>query len=264
MKKTSLMITAALAVASALFALPARAADAVSTVAVSVRQAVLGYAFNNGFALGAATLPDGSTVALATTYGGVKTVSAISNANPGVITSAAHGLLNGAFYELKTGWQKINERIFKAANIATNALDVSGIDTTDTNRFPSGSSAGSLREITAWTQISQILEFTTGGGEQQFSNFSFLEEDFERQLPTITSAQSITIGIADDPTLAGFIALKAAGEARAIRAVRVTLPNGSVILYNGYVSFNETPTLNKGSVMQVTATISLQGRPVRY
>ncbi len=46
--------------------------------------------------------------------------------------------------------------------------------------------------------------------------------------------------------------------------MKVALPNGSVILYNGYVSFNETPTLTKGQVMQVRATISLQGRPVRY
>lgn len=212
----------------------------------------------------AVKLPDGATVAIATGYGAVKTVSAISNANPGVITSPAHGLLNGAFYELKSGWQKIADRIFKAANITTNALDVAGIDTTDTNRFPAGSSAGTLREILVWTQIPQILEFTTNGGEQQFTNFSFLEEDFERQLPTVTSAQSIQIGIGDDPTLPGYQALKAAGEARAIRAIKITLPDGSVILYNGYVSFNETPTMTKGQVMQVSATLSLQGRPVRY
>lgn len=211
-----------------------------------------------------AFLPDGATVALATAYGSSKSVTAITNANPGVITAAAHGMANGAFYELKSGWQKINDRVFKAANVATNAVDLTGIDTTDTNRFPAGSGTGSLREITAFTQISQILEFTTSGGEQQFANFSFMEEDYERQLPTITSAQSIQIGIADDPTLAGYIALKAAGEARAIRALKVTLPNSSVIVYNGYVSFNETPTLTKGSVMQVTATISLQGRPTRY
>ncbi|EJE49576.1 Phage tail protein [Acidovorax sp. CF316] len=212
----------------------------------------------------AVSLPDGATVAIATTYGSVKTVTAITNANPGVITSAAHGLLNGAFYELKSGWQKISDRVFKASNVATNALDVTGIDTTDTNRFAAGTGIGSLREITAWTQIPQILEFTTSGGDQQFANFSFLEEDYERQLPTVTSAQSIQIGIGDDPTLPGYIALKAAGEARAIRAIKVTLPNGAVLLYNGYISFNETPTLTKGSVMQVRATISLQGRPTRY
>lgn len=212
----------------------------------------------------AVSLPDGATIAIATTYGSVKTVTAITNANPGVITSAAHGLLNGAFYELKSGWQKINDRVFKATNVATNALDVSGIDTTDTNRFAAGTGVGSLREITAFTQIPQILEFTTSGGDQQFANFSFLEEDYERQLPTVTSAQSIQIGIGDDPSLPGYQALKAAGEARAIRAVKVTLPNGAVLLYNGFVSFNETPTLTKGSVMQVRATISLQGRPTRY
>lgn len=211
-----------------------------------------------------AFLPDGATVAIATAYGSSKSVTAITNANPGVITAAAHGMANGAFYELKSGWQRINDRIFKAANVATNAVDVTGIDTTDTTKFAAGSGTGSLREITAWTQITQILEFTTNGGEQQFANFSFLEEDYERQLPTITAAQSIQIGIADDPTLAGYIAMKAAGEARAIRALKVTLPNGSVLLYNGTVSFNETPTLTKGSVMQVNATVSLSGRPVRY
>ncbi|WP_053842954.1 phage tail protein [Paracidovorax avenae] len=212
----------------------------------------------------AVSLPDGATVAIATSYGTAKAISAISNAAPGVATSTAHGLANGAFFELKTGWQKISERIFKAGNVATNSLEVAGSETTDVNRFPAGSSAGSLREILAWTQIPQILEFTTNGGDQQFANFSFLEEDYERQLPTVTAAQSIQIGIGDDPTLPGYQALKAAGEARAIRAIKITLPNGSVILYNGYVSFNETPTLTKGQVMQVRATISLQGRPVRY
>ena len=47
-------------------------------------------------------------------------------------------------------------------------------------------------------------------------------------------------------------------------ALKATMPNGSVILYNGYVSFNETPTMTKNSVMVVNATFSLQGRPVRY
>lgn len=211
-----------------------------------------------------ARLPDGATVAIATAYGSSKSVTAITNANPGVITAAAHGMANGAYYELKSGWQRINDRIFKAANVSTNAVDVTGIDTTSTTLFPAGTGTGSLKEITAWTQIGQILEFTTNGGEQQFTNFSFLEENFERQLPTITSAQSIQMSIADDPTLAGYIALKAAGETTAIRALRITLPDGSVILYNGYVSFNETPTLTKSQVMAVSATFSLQGRPVRY
>ncbi|MGC3984835.1 MAG: phage tail protein [Pseudorhodoferax sp.] len=209
-------------------------------------------------------LPDGATVQIATGYGAVKPVTSISNLAEAVASATAHGLANGAFFELKTGWQKISERIWKAANVATNSIGIAGADTQDVIRFPAGSSAGSVREITAWTQIPQILDFSTSGGEQQFWTGSFLEDDFERQLPTVTSAQSISIGIGDDPTLPGYQALKLAGERREIRALRVNLADGSVILYNGYVSFNETPTLTKGQVMQVTASFSLQGRPVRY
>ena len=209
-------------------------------------------------------LPDGSLIALATAYGAVRNVTALSNQAPPVATSAAHGIQAGDYFVLKSGWQRLNDRVFRALDPDTNTFKVAGQDATDVSRFPNGGGIGSLQVVSQWTQIAQILGFTTSGGDQQFTNFSFMEEDFERQLPTVTSAQSIQIDIADDPLLPGYIALKAAGEGRAIRALRLTLPDNSIIVYNGYVSFNETPTLTKGQVMQVRATFSLQGRPVRY
>jgi hypothetical protein len=212
----------------------------------------------------AARLPDGAIVSLATTYGTPKTVSAITNANPGVATSTSHGLTNGALVSVVSGWSNLNNRVVRVAGSAANAFNLDGIDTTSTALFPTGSGGGSVTEITQFTQISQIMEFTTSGGDQQFANFSFLEQSFESQIPTITSAMSISIGIADDPSLPGYQALQAASDARAVRAVRLQLPDGSFILYQGYVSFNSTPTLSKGQVMQVRATISLQGKPVRY
>lgn len=212
----------------------------------------------------AARLPDGSAVAIASTYATAKTISAISNASPAVASSTAHGFANGDLLAITSGWSRLNERIVRVSASTTDSFSLEGIDATDVTRFPAGAGAGTVRKITAWTPIAQILEFSTSGGEQQFSNFSYLDEDFERQLPTITSAQSITLGIADDPTLAGYIALKAAGDARAQRALRLTLPDGGIILYNGIVSFNETPTMSKGQVMQVKATFSLQSKHVRY
>jgi hypothetical protein len=98
----------------------------------------------------------------------------------------------------------------------------------------------------------------------QFVTYSFLEQDFESQLPTQSSPMSIEMTIADDDTLPGFLALKAVAETRNLVGLRATLPNGSLILFNGYVSFNETPTMTKGQVMGVKATFNLQGRPVRY
>jgi hypothetical protein len=210
-------------------------------------------------------LPNGVLFALATSYAAADTVTAVTNANPGVATTAApHGIADGAFIEVTSGWSKLNNRIVRADNAAGTSITYEGIDTSNTQTYPAGSGIGSIREITNWTQVSQILECTTSGGDMQFVTYSFLEQDFESQLPTQSSPMSIEMTIADDDTLPGFLALKAVAETRNLVGLRATLPNGSLILFNGYVSFNETPTMTKGQVMGVKATFNLQGRPVRY
>lgn len=212
----------------------------------------------------AARLPDGAIVSLATTYDSAKTVSALTNATPGVATSTAHGYADGDIIVMSSGWSNLNNRVVRVDGQTANTFEVEGIDTSSVTLFPAGSGTGSATEITAFTQITQIMGFATSGGDQQFVNYSFLEQSYETQIPTITSAQSITIDIADDPSLAGYIALKTASDARAVRALKIAMPDGSTIYYNGYVSLNETPTVSKGAVMQVKATFSLLSRPVRY
>lgn len=210
-------------------------------------------------------LPNGVILSLATAYGAVKTITGVTNANPAVATaSAAHGIANGAFIEVTSGWNEINNSIVRVSGASGATLNYEGVNSTSTTLYPVGSGGGSVREITTFTQIQQIIGVTTSGGEMQFTNYSFLEQNFESQLPTQASAQSITLEVADDPSLAGYIALKNASKSRALTAMRAQLPDGSVILYNGYVSLNETPSFNKGEIMTVTATFSLQGQPVRY
>lgn len=210
------------------------------------------------------SLPNGATLKLATVYGSAIAVTAASNANPVVLTAAAHGLANGDLVEVSSGWSRINNRIFRVSLSASGTFALEGLDTSNTTTYTPGGGAGSVRKITTLTQITQILETTSSGGEMGFTEVSLLENDFSTQLPTQASAQSIAISIADDPTLPGFIAVKAAAETRSPRALVVTLPNNSVILYNGIVSLDETPSLTKNSVMAVKSTFSLQGRPVRY
>lgn len=213
----------------------------------------------------AATLPNGSVLALATVYGAVKAMSALSNANPGVATlEASHDVAAGNIVEVTSGWLKADGRVFKAGTVAGNNVPLVGLDTTNLTRFPTGGGVGSVREITDWVNLSGVLDAPLTGGEQQFTTFGFMEEDDDRQLPTTRSPMSMTIQLADDPAQPWFAALQAADEAGAPRALRLTLKSGAVIYYNGYVSFNSTPTLQRGSIMSVTATFSLVGRHVRY
>ena len=123
---------------------------------------------------------------------------------------------------------------------------------------------GTITKIATWTQITQVMSATSSGGDPQYTTYSFLEQDFETQIPTTTSAQSIALELADDPTLAGYQAIKAAAASRSTTALRATMPQGGSILYNGIFAFDETPSLTKGQLMSVKAGIALQGRPVRY
>lgn len=209
-------------------------------------------------------LPNGVTVALATGYGPHKVVSVVTNDDPGQITAANHGFLEGDFVEVFSGWGKLNQRIVRVVEPTTNTFYLEGIDTSSEVIYPPTTGIGSVRKITAWTQITQAITITMSGGEMQYVTYSFLEQDFETQIPTEASPRIIRLTIADDQTLGGYIALRDASLARMIRGLKLTFPSGTTILYNGYVSFNETPTLMKNELITVTSTFSLLAKPTRY
>jgi len=210
-------------------------------------------------------LPNGSTVAIASAYGTGFTVSAITNANPGVATlSAAHGVATGDFFEITSGWSRLTNKIVKAGTVATNDVPLLGIDTSLVSIYPASGGAGTGREISTWTQIAQVLTSQSSGGEQQFLTYQFLESDSEKRIPTTKSAGGWNITIADDATQAGYLELVKANDDRLQRAIKVTLPSGSVLVYNAYVSINKTPTLTVNEIMANEVTFSFLAEPVRY
>lgn len=210
-------------------------------------------------------IPNGAQFSLGTTYGASKVMSAISNAAEGVATlEASHGVVENDILVVTSGWSQLNGRVVRADSVSTNDVTLEDIDTSSTTRFPAGSGAGTVQEVTAWTQITQVLEASSSGGDQQFTTYSFLEDNTERQIPTVRSPISITLQVADDTSLAHYAALVAADDDRQTRALRLVLPGGSVIYYNGYVTMNRTPTTSKNEVMALSVTFSLAADPTRY
>lgn len=209
-------------------------------------------------------LPNGSTFDLASTYGSAITVSAITNANPAVVTATAHGLANGDIIELTSGWTPINGRLFRIANSDTNTFELEGVDSTDTVRYPAAGGAGTCRKITAFVRVTQVLNTSTSGGEQQFYDFAFLEDTDQRRLPTTRSAQSMNLEVADDSTQAFVSVADELDDTRRVAGMRMNLAGGDIILYNGYASFSKTPSTNRDQLMTRTLTYSFSGVPTRY
>ena len=212
----------------------------------------------------AVSLPNGSIVAIASGYSAAKTVSAVSNANPAVATSAAHGLTDGDFVEFTSGWSRATDRIYRVDGATTGTFEFEGLNSTSTTVYPAGNGTGTVREITGFTQLSQIIDSSSTGGEQQFLEYQFLEADAQKRIPTFKSPAGVTFTVADDPTLAGYILAKEANDDRLPRAVRITLPNGAILLYNAYITLSTLPSLTVNELLSIEVTLSLLNDPTRY
>lgn len=213
----------------------------------------------------AVQLPNGAIISIAKTYAAAVAATAVTNANPAVVSAAAHGAADGDIVEMASGWTSLDGRVVRADAVTADSLALEGIDTSDVTRFPAGNGVGQVRRVVDWTQISQVLESASQGGEQQFYSFAFLEgTGDEQQIPTNRSARSINLTIADDDKLPHYKVLKAANEDREPRAIRFQLPNKSAIYFRAYVSFSEMPTTTKNEAMTLQVTLSLTGAPTRY
>ena len=212
----------------------------------------------------AVSLPDGATVHIGTGLAAAKKITAITAANPPVATCTGHGLVTGDYIVVQNDWGDLNNRCVKIEIVDANSFKILGINASDTKKYPVATGVGEFKKVNSFTQITQILTASFSGGEQQFANFSFLEDDFEQQIPTHTSARTATFTIADDPNLAGYKAADAASATREPMPMRIDLKNGGQICYNGYPALNKTPTFEKGNVMAVTLSYALSAVPMRY
>jgi len=209
-------------------------------------------------------LPDGSKLYIATGYGSAITTTALTNADPAVASATGHGLTDTTEIVVESGWEDINENVYRVDDAAANTFELEGLDTSDTDQYTAGAGVGSVMAITAWTEITQVINIVMQGGEPQFADVDLLARKNAIRIPTRFAPSSMEVTLADDPTLAGYIAAVAASRSRAKRAFKLSLPGGAKSYGYGYIAVNEMPTLTKGQVDTIRASISLLNRLTRY
>jgi hypothetical protein len=214
----------------------------------------------------AITLSTGASIAVAKTYTTAVTTSAVSNASEAVCTtSSAHSITVGDYVEISSGWGLLDKRVVRAKTGTTGStLVLEGVDTTDTSKYTSGTGIGSVRKISAWTQLSQVKSISASGGSQNFANITGLADVVERQIPTTKSAVSMTCDCFDDPTLAWYSDVSAADSARTPYGLLMAFPNGSKLAANAYWSLQKVPTMASNEALMSQITMAYAAEPVRY
>lgn len=209
-------------------------------------------------------LPNGAQVAIATTIGAAINISAISNANPAVATAAGHSMTDGSVFLLNNGWTKTDNGVFRVIDSDVGTFDVEGLNSTDVNRYPTGSGGGTARALTGWTQIKKIPTFETTGGDAKSMTTGYLDYEKDFEIFTGTNPERLNFTTSYQPDTDAYNALIEAHESGELQIVRLVLKNGDTLYYPGQVFFNKAPTTTKDQEMVNNVSIALQGEITRY
>lgn len=208
--------------------------------------------------------PEGSKFYFSTTFGAAKSVTAVSNASPAVATSTAHGLLDGDEVLFTSGWEDATDTVFRVDQLTADTFALMGLNTTNTNFYPTGSGAGEARKVSTWVEIPQVFGISTSGGDARFTTISPLAKRNDINVPTGFNAMSITVTLGHDHANANYQQMLDISRTLEKVAFKMVLSGGAVAYGYGYMSASEAPQFNRNQANQVNAAITLLGRFMSY
>lgn len=191
-------------------------------------------------------------------------ISAITKANPGVVSYTGTDPVNGDYIYLSSmvGMTELDERVVRAANVngTTNVFDLEGVDTTSFTTH----SSGNAQVITFGTNLNIVTGIAGSGGEFEFIDTTLISDTVRSRIPGVASPISLNLTCLWDPSDTGLLALKSASDSKAKRAIRVSFPGGAKFLFVGYVGCTIIPTGNAQELVTTTVQIEGAGRATAY
>lgn len=203
-------------------------------------------------------------ISMQTALAAAKTITAITKANPGQITSAAHGFSNGDFYLLSVqGMYELNSRVEKAASVATDTLALSGLynkNTTNYNTF----SSGTMQKITFGATFATLQNPTPSGGETEDIDVTTIHDAQRVVEPGLRAPSVFTFDSLFEPDDPGLTAALQASETDDKRAFLFSFKTGHKYAFYGRVDVSDQPKGQFGGKVQTSVKITASSRGVWF
>ena len=208
--------------------------------------------------------PEGSSQQFSQTFASAKTITALTNANPAVATSTAHGYATNDEILLTSGWEDATDSVYKVTVIDANSFSIQGLDTSNTSFFPAGTGTGSAQKMSGWTAIPQVLTINSSGGDARFTDVAPLSKRNAVKIPTGFNATSVTLSLAHDASNANYQTMLGISRTLTKVAFKQVISGGATTYGYGYMNVSEMPKLNSNQVNTVDAAITVLGRSISY
>lgn len=199
----------------------------------------------------------GLTLKIGTTAS-AKTITAITKANPGVITSTAHGLTNGQVIGVSgvVGMTEINGLYGVVVNATTNTFSLAGINTTAFSTYTSGGSATPTQ-----VQVGNLVSVPLPGGQKSELEVTNLDSTSKEFIAGLRDNGQATVNFHSDPSDIGQQVLRSSFAASGSIASNfvITFANGKTRSFNGFVMNFGEPQIGVDQVLTGAATIRVTG-----
>ena len=190
-----------------------------------------------------------------------KTITAITKASPGVVSSTTHGYSNGDYVLLSIqGMYQLNYRVMRVSAVATDSFTLEGEDTTNYATFTSGTA----QKITFGTTLATLTNINASGGDFDFVDTTTIHDSIKTQIPGLGNPSTYQFESFWDPSDAGLVALKSASDAQAQRAILFSFSNSQKFVFNGYVGCSLSPTGSAQDLIKTSVVFTSLGGPKAY
>jgi hypothetical protein len=177
----------------------------------------------------------GSTIAILSGYSATDIViTAVTKANPAVVTATGHGLTDGDVVKITevVGMTELNDGVFIADVIDANTFRLFDVDSSAYGTYTSGGVANKAT-MSNWCELTGYNRNGGSSPEIPATSQCSLAQEFEIGLPDYGTTQ---VDYHFAPRTAVQVALHAAATSGEIVAVQVTLPkSGGVMTQMGFI-----------------------------
>ncbi len=199
----------------------------------------------------------GSTLQVSTGALATKAITAITKANPGVVTSAAHGLALGTVGRIAAvgGMTELNGNLYVVDNPSTNDFQLAGTDTTGYGTYTSGGTFAP-QAYTAFCELTGMDQQDGTSDEIDVTTICSTAKEFEVGL---SDSGTATLNYNFAPKTGVQAALIAAKKAGTQVAIRLGFPNsgGTIVLLGSVQQSSFSGSV--GGVWTGSTTLKLSG-----
>lgn len=196
-------------------------------------------------------------VEVGATNGTPVTVTAVTQASPGVATATAHAQADATvgYFSGVSGMAQLEGQAVRVDAPVTNNFTLQGLNTTNYAAF----TAGTFTPVATWQTLAECDQYDIGGGAADKIDTTCLIDIVKHEENGLLPTQSVTLNIkATDTPSTAMALIEAAAQAGNSLVFRITLQSGAVRVFRGEPSL-AGESVQTGAVGTGSLSVAVKG-----